>query len=106
MQSKQALKKTLRHPQIKLELREQYYKKLIKLAANHPIVYIGEGGFKSHKHRPREYSKKGTPCLSQYNWQLKNQTNAIGAIYQGQLFAVGLFDCCECKWLLYFLKKD
>ncbi|WP_010113975.1 transposase [Acinetobacter sp. P8-3-8] len=30
---------------------------------------------------------------SLYNWQLKNQTNAIEAIYKGQLFAVGLFDC-------------
>ncbi|MFM2331831.1 MAG: hypothetical protein RIQ74_654, partial [Pseudomonadota bacterium] len=29
----------------------------------------------------------------QYNWQLKNQTNAIGAIHQQKLFAVGLFDC-------------
>jgi len=27
-----------------------------------------------------------------YNWQLKNQTNAIGAIHEGKLFAVGLFD--------------
>lgn len=30
---------------------------------------------------------------SLYNWQLKNQPNAIEAIYKGQLFAVGLFDC-------------
>lgn len=28
-----------------------------------------------------------------HNWQLKNQTNAIGAIYNDQLFAVRLFDC-------------
>ena len=28
-----------------------------------------------------------------YNWQLKNQTNAIGAIHKGYLFSVGLFDC-------------
>ena len=28
-----------------------------------------------------------------YNWQLKNQTNPIGAIYQQKLFAVELFDC-------------
>ena len=36
---------------------------------------------------------QGMPCLGSYNWQFKNQTNAIGAIHQGQLFAVGLFDC-------------
>jgi hypothetical protein len=34
-----------------------------------------------------------SPCFGQYNWQLKNQTNAIGAIHQQKLFAVGLFDC-------------
>lgn len=37
--------------------------------------------------------KKGMLCFDQYNWQLKNQTNAIGAIHGHQLFAVGLFDC-------------
>lgn len=37
--------------------------------------------------------KKGTPCLGQYNWQLKNQTNTIGTIHYHQLFAVGLFSC-------------
>lgn len=35
----------------------------------------------------------GKPCLATYNWQLKNQTNAIGAIYEGLLFGVNLFDC-------------
>ncbi|RKL85741.1 transposase [Moraxella catarrhalis] len=28
-----------------------------------------------------------------HNWQLKNMTNAIGAIHNGQLFSVGLYDC-------------
>ena len=37
--------------------------------------------------------EKGVPCLGQYNWQLKNQTNAIGAIHERYLFSVGLFDC-------------
>lgn len=59
----------------------------------HPIVYIDESGFKLHEHRPYGYSIQGTPCLGSYNWQLKNQTNAIGIIHQGQLFAVDLFDC-------------
>lgn len=31
--------------------------------------------------------------MSQYNWQLKNQTNAIGAVVNDQLFAIGLYDC-------------
>ncbi|WP_115218578.1 hypothetical protein [Suttonella indologenes] len=39
------------------------------------------------------YSHKGRPCLGKYNWQLKNQSNAIGAIHKNKLFAVGLYDC-------------
>ena len=39
------------------------------------------------------YSGKGRPCHGSYNWQLKHQTNAIGALHEGRLFAVGLFDC-------------
>jgi hypothetical protein len=38
------------------------------------------------------YSKKGQRAYAQYNWQLKNQTNAIGAIESNQLITVGLFD--------------
>ena len=57
-----------------------------------PIIYLDESGFKSHENRPYGYSDRGTKCFGQYNWQLKNQTNAIGAIYNSQLFAVGLYD--------------
>ena len=64
-----------------------------ELEKNHPIIYLDESGFKSHDYRPHGYSRKGVPCLGQYNWQLKNQTNAIGAIHEGKLFSVGLFDC-------------
>ncbi|HAV5311030.1 MULTISPECIES: IS630 family transposase [Acinetobacter calcoaceticus/baumannii complex] len=75
-----------------MELREQYLKDLNRLGCKHPIIYLDESGFKSHEHRPQGYSKQGTPCYGTYNWQLKNQTNAIGAIHEGKLFAVGLFD--------------
>ena len=54
-----------------------------ELEKNHPIIYLDESGFKSHDYRPHGYSRKGVPCLGQYNWQLKNQTNAIGAIHKG-----------------------
>ena len=60
---------------------------------NRPIVFLDESGFKSHDNRPHGYSNKGQKCFGEYNWQLKNQTNAIGAIYNNQLFAVGLYDC-------------
>ncbi|WP_165089498.1 transposase, partial [Neisseria yangbaofengii] len=32
-------------------------------------------------------------CIDTHDWQGRNQTNAIGALYDNQLFAVGLFDC-------------
>ena len=80
------------HPKAKTELREQYLKDLNRLRYQHPIIYLDESGFKSHEHRPHGYSKQGIPCYGTYNWQLKNQTNAIGAIHEGKLFAVGLFD--------------
>lgn len=82
----------MRHPKAKTELREQYLKDLNRLRYQHPIIYLDESGFKSHEHRPHGYSKQGIPCYGTYNWQLKNQTNAIGAIHEGKLFAVGLFD--------------
>jgi transposase len=61
-------------------------------ASKRPIVYLDESGFKAHDHRPYGYAPKGESCVGQYNWQLKNKTNAIGAIYEHQLFAVGLYD--------------
>ena len=47
-------------------------------------------------------SRQGTPCHGTYNWQLKNQTNAIGAIYKNKLFAVGLFDCKVNSDVIHF----
>ncbi len=40
-----------------------------ELEKNHPIIYLDESGFKSHDYRPHGYSRKGVPCLGQYNWQ-------------------------------------
>jgi hypothetical protein len=57
-----------------------------ELEKNHPIIYLDESGFKSHDYRPHGYSRKGVPCLGQYNWQLKNQTNAIEQSIKGIYF--------------------
>ncbi|WP_279573219.1 IS630 family transposase [Volucribacter amazonae] len=54
---------------------------------------LDESGFKMHDNRPHGYAQRGKPCFSQSNWQLKNQSNAIGAVLNQQLFAVGLYDC-------------
>lgn len=72
---------------------------------NQPIVYIDESGFKQSTYRPYGYSPKGTPCIDEYNWQPNKQTNAIGAIYNHQLFAVGLYDCSINSDIFYHWVK-
>lgn len=39
------------------------------------------------------YAEQGQTCYDTCNWQAKNQTNAIGAIYDNELFAADLYDC-------------
>ncbi len=67
-------KKTLSHPKADTKLRDKFILQVNELEKNHPIIYLDESGFKSHDYRPHGYSRKGVPCLWQYNWQLKNQT--------------------------------
>ena len=87
-------KKTLHHPKSDEEKRQLFAEQLAWYEKdNRPVVYLDESGFKAHDYRPYGYAKKGEKCFGEHNWQLKNQTNAIGAIYNNQLFAVGLYDC-------------
>lgn len=57
-----------------------------------PIVYIDESGFRSSWLRTHGWSLRGHRCYGEYDWHMKNQTNAIGALYKGELLTVGLFD--------------
>lgn len=92
--SKLVKKKTLRYPQAKAEERLSFIQEIQHYEnCNQPIVYIDESGFRQSDYRHYGYATKGTPCIDTYNWQQNKQTNAIGAIYQNQLFAVGLYDC-------------
>lgn len=87
-------KKTLNHPKADDDLRRLFLEQLSEFKeSDRAIIYLDESGFKSHENRPHGYSYKGKPCFGSYNWQLKNQTNAIGAIHNNQLFAIGLYDC-------------
>ena len=87
-------KKTLNHPKADDDLRRLFLEQLSEFEeSDRAIIYLDESGFKSHENRPHGYSYKGKPCFGSYNWQLKNQTNAIGAIHNNQLFAIGLYDC-------------
>ena len=58
-----------------------------------PLVYIDESGFQSESTRSHSYSLKGLRAESKFNWQLKNCSNAIGAVIENRLLTVGVFDC-------------
>ena len=82
------------HPKADKQQRLLFLKQLAAFEAEgRTLIYLDESGFKSHENRAYGYSHKGCPCLGKYNWQLKNQSNAIGAIHKNKLFAVGLYDC-------------
>ena len=38
--------------------------------------------------RPCGYAPIGSPCIDRYNWQAKDRTNVIGALYGKTLFAL------------------
>lgn len=84
----------MRHPQSDEGKRADFTQQLQSYEqSNRPIIYLDESGFKSHDYRPYAYASRGQKCHDTYNWQLKNITNAIGAIHNGQLFSVGLYNC-------------
>nr|WP_228707216.1 transposase [Moraxella equi] len=65
------------------------------------MVYLDESGFRGNTHRPYAYAHQSQRCYGTYNWQAKNQTNAIGAIYNNKLFAVGLYECSINSQVFY-----
>ncbi|WP_062501745.1 IS630 family transposase, partial [Moraxella lacunata] len=85
-----------------MELRQQFVKQLEQYKQdNRPIVYLDESGFRGDTHRPYAYAHQSQRCYGTYNWQAKNQTNAIGAIYNNKLFAVGLYECSINSQVFY-----
>ncbi len=88
-----AKKKTLEHPKACPLKRAHYLKKLNHyIAQGFAIVYMDESGFESETIRPCGYAPIGSPCIDSYNWQAKNRTNVIGALYGKMLFAL---DCLK-----------
>ncbi|MGX2974221.1 IS630 family transposase [Ursidibacter arcticus] len=86
-------KKIRKHPKANPDAVEEFLlSKQQYERTGRPIVYIDESGFKSQSYRPYAYAPRGQKCMGQYNWHLKNTTNAIGALYQNRLIAVGLYD--------------
>ena len=53
---------------------------------------MDESGFESETIRPCGYAPIGSPCIGSYNWQAKERTNVIGALYGRMLFAL---DCLK-----------
>ncbi len=100
-------KKTLNHPKADEEKRQQFLLELeVYKQEERPIIYIDESGFKLDDYRVYGYSNKGQKCFGKYNWQAKNLTNAIGAIYNNELFAVALFESSINSDLFHYWVKN
>ncbi|MCW9717139.1 transposase [Avibacterium sp. 21-599] len=62
--------------------------------AGYDVVYLDESGFEKQTFRTHGYAPVGEKCPATHNWQkMATRTNAIGAIREGNLFALRLFDC-------------
>lgn len=55
-------------------------------------MYIDESGFAHDMPRTHGYSLKGERCYGKHDWGAKGRTNAIGALIDGSVDAVGLVD--------------
>ena len=88
------IKKTLRHPKADKDKRAVYRSQLKHYKKEgRPIVYLDESGFSVSSPRTHGYSEQGTRCYGDHNWQEKGRINAIGAIFNKELFSVSLWEC-------------
>ena len=71
-------------------------------------MYIDESGFAHDMPRTHRYSMRGKRCYGSHDWGAKGRTNAIGALQDKRLVAVGLLqgsvntDAFTC-WVLQIL---
>ncbi len=88
-----AKKETLEHPKACLIKTATYLTKLNEyISQGFAIVYMDESGFESETMRPCGYAPIGSPCIDSYNWQAKDRTNVLGALYGKMLFALDYFE--------------
>ena len=59
---------------------------------NRPLVFLDECGIRKDWIRRYGYAPIGKRCYGEHDWHGKNQVNAIGAVCENRLFAVGLFN--------------
>ena len=86
-------KKTLEHPKACPIKRAIFQSRLDRFTQQgYPIVYIYARGFEAETIRSHGYAPIGKPCIDSYNWQGKNRTNVIGALYEKMLFALDYFE--------------
>ncbi|MCW9719017.1 IS630 transposase-related protein [Avibacterium sp. 21-599] len=88
-------KKTLHHPQADEQKRPRFKEELTAYSeVGYNIVYLDESRFEKQTFRTHGYAPVGEKCQATHNWQkMATRTNAIGAIREGNLFALRLFDC-------------
>lgn len=97
-----AKKKTIEHPKACPVKRATYLAKLNHyIAQGFAIVYMDESGFESETMRPCGYAPIGSPCIGSYNWQAKDRTNVIGALYGKTLFALNCLKTNINKKIFY-----
>lgn len=53
---------------------------------------MDESSFEHETIRSYGYAPTGKPCIDSYNWQVKKQTNVIGALCKKMLFALDYFE--------------
>ena len=83
--------KTLNHPKADPERRSMFCQKINELKKkDRKLVYIDESGFMHDMPRTHGYSDKGKRCYGTHNWGVKERTNAIGALIDSSLIAIGL----------------
>ncbi len=88
------IKKTWAHPKASIHKRIEFQQKLAGFKAEgRPIVYVDESGFAVDMPRRYGYAAKGTRCMGVWNWYERGRVNVIGALLNGAILTVGMFDC-------------
>lgn len=86
------VKKTLKHPKADDLLKAEFEVKIEKYKADgKSIAYVDESGFSHESTRSHGYATIGERCFGKFNWGAKGRTNAIGALMNGLLITVTLF---------------
>ena len=87
------IKKTLCHPKADEEKRSLFREQIDHFKQeSRSLVFLDESGFAHDMPSTHGYALKGKRCFGKHDWGAKGRTNAIGALLNGLLLTVSLFD--------------